>query len=268
MEKIKRFGLLGSGISYSLSPHIHGVVYEALGVNATYELVDIKVDMLDADFVAGLVDKFDGFNVTIPFKEKIIPFLDCVDDNALRVGAVNTVLIENNQLIGYNTDYSGFIYSVGLLRIDKLESAIVLGTGGAAKMAVQALLDLGVEKVIAVSRTGRTVKEARSMQYDQLEVEHPSSDILVNATPLGSVAHLNEMGVTSELLSRQRHVFDMIYKPEKTKLLLEAESMGIPCINGLDMLVVQALEADKIWLKGLTSADFMSISTKIKLQIK
>lgn len=268
METSKKYGLLGSGISYSLSPVIHGFGFKELDINASYELIDIGEEDLTRDFVDYLGRTFSGFNVTIPFKEKIIPFLDIVNDRALRIGAVNTVLIEKNRMIGYNTDYSGFVHSVGTLGVEKLQSAIVLGTGGAAKMAVQALIDLGAKEVRVISRKSARVKGALTMDYKQLETEMISSDLLVNATPLGSMAHLDQMGISKNVLSRQKHVLDMVYKPEKTKLMREAEMLGIPCVNGLDMLVVQALEAEKIWLSNDLTLDMESLGSKIKLQIK
>ena len=148
----KRFGLLGEALTYSLSPKIHQLFYEKLGIIATYELVEIPKDVFAGELTRVKLKKLDGFNVTIPYKEWIIPLLDDIDLSAARIGAVNTVINIDGDFKGYNTDYYGFMACIQELGIENRRRVTVLGSGGAARMAVVALGDLGFEEIVIVSR--------------------------------------------------------------------------------------------------------------------
>lgn len=226
-------------------------MFQLAGIQAEYSLIDIPRNQFDLDMLSNTVEGYSGFNVTIPYKGAILEFLDEVDESARRIGAVNTVVLEDGKWKGYNTDYSGFLYLYEQLGLLDKRTATILGTGGAAKMVYQALTDLGFEKITVVSRSPDDekayFKKARCLNYDELEAEKSSSDLLVNCTPLGMSAHIDSMPVSSEVLSHQGAVIDLIYNPPETKLMHEASTLGIKVLGGLDMLIVQALEAERLW---------------------
>ncbi|MBM7562028.1 shikimate dehydrogenase family protein [Fusibacter tunisiensis] len=247
-ENVK-FGVLGKNIGYSLSPKIHKAVFEVLGIQAEYDLINFsKTDLSKAD-IDEIKHQYKGFNVTIPFKEKIMPFLDEVTEDAWKIGAVNTVRVETKGLVGYNTDYIGFRVSLERAFDWPIESAIVLGTGGAAKMAVAVLKDLKVRTIFTVTREKGGILGTQTLSYERLEALCPRTDLLINATPIGSVQYKDQMPISEALLKKQKGVFDMVYVPEKTKLLQLAETLNIPRINGFNMLLIQAVAAESIWLE-------------------
>ena len=221
-------GLLGRKLGHSYSPQIHSM----LG-SYDYALFEKEPEELEAFLRFG---DFTGINVTIPYKKEVIPFLDELSPVAQRLGAVNTVIRRpDGSLYGHNTDYFGFRSLV--LRTGAAVSgkkALVLGSGGASNTAVAVLQELGAQ-VIVISRSGKN-------NYDNLYL-HKDASILVNATPLGMYPATGVSAVELESFPALECVLDVIYNPAKTKLLLDAQRLGIPCANGLWMLVAQAKEA-------------------------
>lgn len=224
-----------------------------LGIQATYDLVEIPLEAFSSEATRIKLKRLDGFNVTIPYKELIIPLLDDIDPAAARIGAVNTVVNENGIFKGYNTDYYGFMISLNETGIEKRHRAIVLGTGGAAKMAVVALEDLGFEEIVIVSRNPLNAiskftnhKCIDYMMFNQLKL---TSNLLVNCTPMGQkVIEAGEM-IGNEALSNQGFIFDLNYNPSVTPLLAQGHALGIHGINGFKMLIAQAVKAEAIWLQ-------------------
>ncbi|MBF4693038.1 shikimate dehydrogenase family protein [Fusibacter ferrireducens] len=237
---MKRFGLLGKGITYSLSPRIHTHVYEDLDLDCDYKIVD---GILEEQLTS--LKQLDGFNVTIPYKQEIIPYLTAQDDASRKIGAVNTVVQREGKWFGYNTDYHGFKETVSALPIKTLKSAIILGTGGAAKAVYHVLKELGVQDIWVVSRQPHTIfEDEHCITYETLENTGIQSDMLINCTPVGRDG---DSPVSEQVIKRQGSVVDLIYAPPMTTILKWAESFQIPQANGLMMLVVQALYADKLW---------------------
>lgn len=235
-----KYCLIGKNLSYSYSKLLH----ERFGFD--YSLEALKEEELEG-FVKGC--PFDGFNITIPYKKQIIPFLDEVSKAAREIGAVNTVAVRNGKKCGYNTDYAGFLktferYHVGI----NGKNALVLGSGGASSVAVKALEDRGAKSVTVVSRSGEIDYENC---YDLVD-----TNIIVNATPVGTNPDLDGSIIDLKRFPKLEFVFDLVYNPCKTKLLLQAEESGVKYSNGLCMLVGQALEAEKIWTgKDYSDAD-------------
>lgn len=252
MAMSKKYGLLGANIAYSFSPELHNTMFQLAGINAEYSLIDIPKDQFDLDVLSNSLDLFSGFNVTIPYKEAIFTFLDEVDESARKIGAVNTVVLEGEKWKGYNTDYDGFLFLFSQLEISERRHATILGTGGAAKMVYHSLLELGFKNIVVVSRSKEREKsffnKAICLDYKELESLKPPSDLLVNCTPIGMSQYIDIMPVSRDFLSIQRTVIDLIYNPAETLLMREALKLGIKTLGGLDMLVVQALEAESIWL--------------------
>ncbi|MBR0189152.1 MAG: hypothetical protein IJQ23_02050 [Clostridia bacterium] len=231
-----RYCLIGECLSHSYSANIH----KWRGLN--YELKEVPREGL-TDFIK---EGYDGFNVTIPYKKEIIPFLDEVDESAKKIGAVNTVVRRDGKYIGYNTDIEGMRYAVsrkGIFLKDR--NVMILGSGGAACTA-QALCDKEKAKsCVTVSRNGE-------INYENC-YGLTGTEIIINATPVGMFPNIGVSPVDLSRFNNLKGVFDCIYNPFNTALILQAKKLGIKCSDGLPMLVKQALEAQKLW--GIKAAD-------------
>jgi len=253
------YGLIGSPIRHSLSPLIHCALYRRHGVDAVYLAWETGLDELGKR-VEALRSLARGFNVTTPLKEKIIELLDELSREAREIGAVNTIDNRGGKLIGYNTDYLGV---TRCLEGHEPEVALVIGAGGAARAVVYALRELGAKKLLIANRGAERAKrlaewanrlgiEAEALPLTRAHEAARQADTIVNATPLGSQACCpEEAPPVLSALDSDKLVFDLVYKPVKTRLLREAEKRGAKIVTGLCMLIWQALYADKIWL-GIT----------------
>ncbi|MBR3686726.1 MAG: hypothetical protein IKL66_04500 [Clostridia bacterium] len=231
-----RCGLIGEKLSHSFSPQIHGEL-----ADYSYELFEMSESEVEGFLES---DRYDCINVTIPYKKTVIPYLDEISDEAKRIGSVNTVVkTENGKKCGYNTDYYGFKYAVDQSGIEiKDKNVLILGTGGASLTAKTVSEDLGAKKITFVSRSGE-------INYQNVYEKCPDTDVVINCTPVGMYPKSNgESPVTLEKFKRCQGVLDMIFNPAKTKLLLDAERLGIPFANGLSMLVAQAKKACEFFL--------------------
>lgn len=227
-------GLLGGKLGHSYSPQIHSFLGEysyTLFEKAPCELEDF---LKHGDFT--------GLNVTIPYKKDVIPYCDVLSPVALQLGAVNTILRrQDGSLIGHNSDLFGFSSMVkhsGIAVSGK--KVLVLGSGGASNTAVFALKEMGAD-IVVISRKGEN-------HYNNLN-RHADAAVIVNATPVGMYPHVGVSPVSLNLFPKLEGVIDLIYNPSRTQLLLDAEDLGIPCCNGLWMLVAQAVESAQ-WFTG------------------
>lgn len=242
---MNRFGLIGKKLGHSFSATYFNKRFENEGLSDhVYELFELE-DI--AQFPKLLRSKPDlkGLSVTIPYKEAIIPYLDEVDLLAERIGAVNTIKIENGKTKGYNTDAFGFKASIRPFLENKHERALILGTGGAAKAVASVLAELGVQVFFA----SRNPTIQNSFAYKDLnEAIIKACLVIVNCTPVGM--HPEEdasPGIPTFYLGSDHFVVDLIYNPEETVLLREAKKQGAMVLNGADMLRFQAEEAWRIW---------------------
>lgn len=221
----RRFGLLGRKLGHSWSPQIHTLLcgYE-------YGLHEVEPEDL-ASFLA--TTDLAGMNVTIPYKKDVVPFCTELSDAAKAIGSVNTLVRRPDGWYGDNTDYAGFIAMTEQCGVDvKGRKALVFGTGGASLAVLAALRDLGAEPIVSISRSGPD-------NYGNLS-RHGDGEILVNTTPLGMYPHTGVSPVDLRDFPACKAVLDVVYNPLRTKLLLDAEAMGIPHAGGLTMLVAQA----------------------------
>ena len=223
------FGLLGERLSHSWSPALH----KALG-GYDYDLFSVAPEAL-GQFLEATPCR--GLNVTIPYKKAVLPHCAALSPVAKRLGSVNTLLRRGDGWYGDNTDYTGFCKLMQGFRVRGAD-ALVLGSGGAGVMAAQALRDLGARQVEVVSRTGR-------VHYGNL---NRSADLIVNATPVGMYPENGHAPIDLREFPNCGGVVDLIYNPLRTKLLLEAETLGIAHENGLPMLVAQAQAAAALFL--------------------
>lgn len=227
-------GLLGRKLGHSYSPQIHS----QLG-SYDYRLFEKEPEELE-DFLKN--GDFTGLNVTIPYKKDVIPFLDELSPRAKALGAVNTIVRRNGKLIGHNTDYFGFetmLLSTGVSLQGK--KALVCGSGGASSTAC-AVLEAHGANVVVLSRTGKD-------NYQNLN-RHSDAALIVNATPVGMYPNVEASPIEDlAAFSMLEGVLDLVYNPARTSILLKAEALGIPCVNGLRMLVAQAKESAE-WFTG------------------
>lgn len=222
-------GLLGEKLSHSYSPQIHSFFGDY-----AYTLIEKGREEVEAFMTE---KAFDGINVTIPYKKTVLPYMDSLSEVARRLGSVNTVVKRpDGTLFGHNTDYFGFSYMLEKAGISpEGKKAVVLGSGGASATVCAVLRDKGAGEVVVISRSGADNYENISRHYD--------GEILVNTTPVGMYPHVGTSPVNLEAFTRCSGVLDLIYNPDKTALLLDAERLGIPYANGLSMLVAQAKES-------------------------
>lgn len=245
--KPKIFGLVGRNISYSFSAGYFKKKFEKLKLdNVSYRNFDID-EIEEFPYIIKNTKGLRGLNVTIPYKEEVIPLLDKLSKNAKAIGAVNTITVSRKgKLKGYNTDYYGFKKSLKPLLDKHHERALILGTGGAAKAVAFALRKLKIEYDF-VSRSGNE----ESFGYADLTKEiFDEYHIIINTTPVGTFPDVNECPELDYKLFTKKHIaYDLVYNPEETRFLREAKENGAKTINGYKMLVHQAERAWKIWNK-------------------
>lgn len=243
----KRFGLLGHNISYSFSKGYFTEKFAAENFEGhTYENFDIQ--QID-EFPQIIADNntINGLNVTIPYKETVIPFLDSLSKNAAIIGAVNTIKItKKGKLKGYNTDYYGFKKSLEPLLQPHHKKALILGTGGASKGVAFALDELNIPYTF-VSREAKV----NGIDYDRINATtFDNYQIIINATPVGTSPNVDAFpNLPYEFFTNNHIAYDLIYNPGETQFLKKAAAQGAQIKNGLDMLIFQAEKAWKIWNK-------------------
>lgn len=249
------YGLLGRKLGHSFSPQIH----RALG-GYDYGLFEKEPEELE-DFLRS--GRFKGLNVTIPYKKDVIPFCQELTDQARRIGSVNTIVRRpDGTLLGHNTDYEGFVYMLKTAGAQVAgKKVLVLGTGGASLTVHTALHDLGAGEVISISRSGPD-------NYTNLE-RHADAQLIVNATPVGMYPNTEESPLDLSLFPQCEGVFDLIYNPAKTQLLLEGERRGLLWANGLGMLVAQARGAAQLFLgAGIPDEQVAQVTREIAGQTR
>ncbi|MEG0169344.1 shikimate kinase [Anaerorhabdus sp.] len=248
-----RRGVIGYPMGHSYSKPIH----EQLG-GYEFEIIELHPDKFDAFLKA---KEFDSVNVTIPYKQQIIPYLDELDDKAKRIGAVNTVVNDSGKLKGYNTDYYGFWWMLDDHQIEiKNKKVVILGNGGATKALKVVIQDMGAKQLLIVSRT----KTDETITYDELFEKHQDVEVLINATPVGMSPKHDDCPIDLERLEKLESVVDIVYNPLKTKLILQAEKLGCKTVCGLEMLVAQAKQAVEIFTnKQLSDEDIKKVTFDI-----
>lgn len=281
-----RVGLIGDPVAHSYSPRFQQAAFDACGISARYELWQTSESELPARVASLLAPRALGANITIPYKEAVLPLLDVVDPLAGRIGAVNTIVHRNEYLYGYNTDAPGLLYALVELGVGKLleprqpaslkdtfsfegYTVVLLGAGGAARGAAFALVNASVERLVIVNRNleraqrlAAEVQQESSCQVFCLNdpaylIPHQRS-IIINATSVGM--HVagkqgnneaeNASPLPAVILARfapDTLVFDMVYNPTQTQLLCQARTLGLRSVNGLSMLLHQGALAFTLW---------------------
>jgi shikimate dehydrogenase len=254
-DNMKLFGVLGDPISHSLSPVMHNAAFCALGMDCSYHAFRVKPDSLEYAIKGAGALGFGGLNLTIPLKEKALGIVEPTE-MAKNIGAVNTVELKNG-IVGHNTDGIGAQMALTDRGIGiRGKNVLVLGAGGAARAIAFQLAKDGasvtianrtVERAQTLARDVGAVGEVKASGFDGLKDMIRDSDILINSTSVGMSPNTSGTLVTSDMMHPDLTVFDIVYNPLKTRLLLEAEKAGSATIDGVMMLVYQGAEAFKIW---------------------
>lgn len=260
--RTKVVGLLGYPVAHSFSPPMHNAAFKALGLDWVYLAFNVEPRWLPAAVDGIRALGFMGVNVTIPHKEAILSFLDEIDPLAELIGAVNTVVVKEGKLVGYNTDASGFWRSLKEEGVDpKGRQALILGAGGAARAVAFTLLKQGCSRLYIANRTYHRAQELAwdlakvgSIQVETIPLEEdslasvlPEVDLIINTTSVGMEGKGGELPLRAGRLEARHIVYDLVYNPPRTKLLEIASSRGCQAISGRSMLLYQGAEAFTLW---------------------
>lgn len=232
-----KYGLIGKPLGHSFSREIHALI-----ADYDYRLFEIDEDELPRFFQER---DFSGINVTIPYKQAVIPFLDEISDEAKKIGAVNTIVKKEGKLFGFNTDFFGMralIKSAGLDLENK--TVLILGTGGTSKTAVEVSKSLGATEIVKVSRK----KSSDTVTYGEAYEKFSGADVIINTTPVGMFPNADKTPVDVKKFKNLQGVIDAVYNPLRTNFVLDAESIGAKGRGGLYMLVAQAVYASALFL--------------------
>ena len=274
---MEKFGLIGFPLGHSVSAYIHKAGFESLGIKADYQILETDPENLVDRVKFFKRENYSGFNVTIPLKLPISLFVDSVDKYADIAGAINTVKISSDKTFkGYNTDASGFKKAIPKDINLQNSSVALLGTGGASRAAVLALSECGVNYIGVYTRNIPNAMDYMAymrrkfpqITFDAYQIDQVRDlskyDMLVNTTPIGMQGRSADMTPIEKpvlkTLKESGIVYDVIYNPKKTILLKTAEELGLRTINGLDMLIYQAISAQEIWFGQTPDFNAMKIA--------
>ena len=244
MRNKKQFGLIGKNIEYSFSRKFFSEKFSSDNKYSNYDYPNYDIKSIhDLNNVFNSKNLC-GLNVTIPYKEKIISFLDKISDEAEQIGAVNTICFENGSKVGYNTDIFGFTESLKVNKIDNIDSALILGTGGAAKTIIYFCNKNNIPFNV-VSRQESNL----NLSYNELNEDIFKKRVLiVNCTPLGTYPDINNCPkLPYELINKENILFDLVYNPSETLFMKKGKKIGCKTLNGYEMLRFQAEMSWKIW---------------------
>ena len=257
-----RLGLIGFPLSHSLSPKIHTAALQSCGLEGDYSLFPIHPD--DKQSLKDLLfrvrsGEIHGLNVTIPYKQNVIPFLDELTPTAKSIGAVNTIYLHNNRLIGDNTDAQGFLLDLKKFLTTETQrhgdlNALVLGAGGSARAVVYALVNDGWDVTIAARRMEQSqelalqFRKANAIEFNPQTFQRSDLQLIVNTTPVGMTPNIDGSPWPENLpFPKNAAIYDLVYNPRETKLVRDARCQGLNATTGLGMLIEQAALSFEIW---------------------
>ncbi len=260
MDKQKKLlGIIGHPVAHSLSPLMHNSASEYLSLPYTYNAFDVEPANLKKALDGMRAIGIAGINVTVPYKEKVVPFLDSLDENAIQIGAVNTITLKSGKLFGSNTDGIGFIRSLKKSRFrPRGKSVAMIGAGGSARAIAVSLFKAGISSLSIINRSGargknlvnalKNIGECRFISSRSAEALKAvsSSDLVIQTTSLG-MKMSDPLPLAGANLRKGQYLYDIIYAPKETRFLKNARARGARTINGLGMLLYQGSESFKIW---------------------
>lgn len=237
---MNRYCVIGEKLTHTLSPSLHNHFFDCTKINGTYDVVEISKE--DIRIAKKKLLEFDGINVTIPYKQEVMNFLDEISPEAKAIGAVNTIKNIDGKLYGFNTDPFGFGAMLEYNQVDiKGKICVILGSGGASKAVKYHLQTSGAKQVYIVSRKAENGK----IDYDDLA--KMQGDILINATPIGMYPNIQACPVNNDIISKFDCIVDIVYNPLYSELLKRAVALNKKAVGGLYMLVAQAVKSQSIW---------------------
>lgn len=254
---IKKFAVIGHPIGHTMSPFIHNRLFKLSGIEAEYTKLDIAPENL-ADEYNKVLSKLDGYNITIPHKQNIIPLIDKIDEKAKMYGSVNTVANIDGVAKGYTTDPDGFLKALDAAGITLDGRVVILGCGGVARTMAYEVVLKGLPLLFAVRKDDveiakslcneieNTVKDAK-VRFCLIDELSGDIDVLVNATPIGMFPKVDVQPVSESVINRCASVFDAVYNPLETVLIKKALANGAKAVGGMSMLVWQAVVAHEKW---------------------
>ena len=255
---MKKYLVIGNPIEHSLSPKLHNHWIKKNNIDAVYDkkqINEVDIKEIISEVRNG---KIDGINVTVPFKQSVIPFIDELSSEANQAQSVNTIYKENNKILGHNTDISGFELAIRGKGYDiKNKKLFILGAGGVVPSIILALRKMGAAKIILSNRTKKKAEELKNF-FSDLEIvdwgETPEFNIIINATSLG-LNQDDEIKLDYAGLGPNKLFYDVIYNPKQTKFLSKAKKFGNRTENGKMMFIYQAHQAFTIWHKIMPKID-------------
>ena len=261
---MRKYIVIGNPIGHSLSPKLHNHWFKENNINALYE--KCLLNEVDIKNIIERVKKKEiyGLNVTVPFKKKIIPFVERLTNEASISSSINTIYMENDKIVGHNTDIAGFELAIRFSKFDtKNKKVFILGAGGVVSSLIVALKNLGVSKIIISNRTKEKAEELKN-NYDDLEIiewgSTPNFDMIINATSLGLNKDDDEIKLDYNKIGTNKFFFDVIYNPKETIFLKKAKENGNKTQNGKMMFIYQAHQAFTIWHKLMPEINEKTIS--------
>ena len=247
---MKKFLVIGNPIDHSLSPKLHNYWIKKNNIDAIYEKQKIEKNDLKNIILQVKEKKIHGINVTVPFKKLVIPYLDELTLEAKKTQSVNTIYLENNKILGHNTDVGGFETSINKSNIDLTnKNVLILGAGGVAPSIIYALTKMNVSKITLSNRTKEKAENLNNI-FKEINViewgELSNFDMIINATSLG-LKKEDKLNFDFSLINKKIFFYDVIYNPQETNFLKTGKNLGNITINGKLMFIYQAFLAFKIW---------------------
>lgn len=250
---MKKALVIGNPISHSKSPLIHNYWLKQNNIPGDYDKREVSIENFENDILNIINQGYEGFNITIPFKEKIIDMCETISEEAKYVGAVNTVKIMNGKLHGYNTDVYGLIENLKIKSgVEKFNFAVIIGAGGAARSAIVGFKKLGVEKIFVINRTiekAKILADEFGVNYENIvEINNliKKCDVIVNTTSMGMKGE-NNLNVDFDNCNKNLVVYDIVYEPLMTNFLNDAKNNNLKIVTGVGMLIHQAIYGFKLW---------------------
>lgn len=243
--------VIGETLKHSLSPEIHKYMYRQLGIEGTYEKIELCPEEVCNVVELMKEKKLMGLNVTMPYKEAVMAYLDELGEDAKAIGAVNTIHLKDGKAYGYNSDHIGIRYMFELQNVSvKGKNVVILGNGGAACAVIYAMKNGGAAKITVVARTIEKAEKLKE-RFPYIECltyeDELFGDILINTTPVGMYPNEGESVVEREVIRTFKAAADIVYNPLMTEFLNIAKEEGLKIVTGLSMLVGQAIRSEEIW---------------------
>lgn len=252
-----KYCIIGHPLKHTMSPPIHQKLFEISGEKGEYTVCDVPPEELKAKAFREYINSINGYNVTIPYKVAIIPFLEKLHESARRYGAVNCVKTENGHTVGYNTDCIGFTRALKSTDLKLDGKILLLGCGGAGRMmAIETALNGGELTIVSRKESTKAQNVLHEIEYlapkckvtlTDYENIAGEFDLIINSTPVGMYPETDACPVSDEVLKNCKAAFDAIYNPKDTVLITKMKKMGKKALGGMSMLVWQAVVAHEIW---------------------